>query len=73
MFKKQTFETLQNADAALWKAIADENQRQEDHIELIASENYVSIQQLFNHLEKEYGSFCFFSYVSFLFLSISFI
>ena len=42
MFKKQTFETLQNADAALWKAIADENQRQEDHIELIASENYVS-------------------------------
>ena len=42
MFKKQTFETLQNTDAALWKAIADENQRQEDHIELIASENYVS-------------------------------
>lgn len=27
---------------SLWKAIADEQQRQEDHIELIASENYVS-------------------------------
>lgn len=26
----------------LWQAIADEQQRQEDHIELIASENYVS-------------------------------
>lgn len=42
MFKKLTPESLQNSDAALWKAIADENQRQEDHIELIASENYVS-------------------------------
>lgn len=29
-------------DAALWQAIADETQRQEDHIELIASENYAS-------------------------------
>ncbi len=29
-------------DPELWKAIEAENQRQEDHIELIASENYVS-------------------------------
>ena len=30
-------------DPALWKAIQSEQQRQEDHIELIASENYVSL------------------------------
>jgi glycine hydroxymethyltransferase len=30
------------ADPELWSAIADENRRQEDHIELIASENYTS-------------------------------
>jgi glycine hydroxymethyltransferase len=30
------------ADPELWSAIADENRRQEDHIELIASENYAS-------------------------------
>lgn len=29
-------------DPELWEAIAGENQRQEDHIELIASENYAS-------------------------------
>ena len=29
-------------DAELWSAIDAENHRQEDHIELIASENYVS-------------------------------
>ncbi|RLA20190.1 MAG: serine hydroxymethyltransferase [Gammaproteobacteria bacterium] len=29
-------------DDELWQAIQDENQRQEDHIELIASENYAS-------------------------------
>lgn len=29
-------------DPELWQAIANEQQRQEDHIELIASENYVS-------------------------------
>jgi len=34
--------TLAQADAELWAAIAAENQRQEQHIELIASENYVS-------------------------------
>lgn len=33
-------------DHALWQAIADEQQRQEDHIELIASENYVSREVL---------------------------
>src|SRR5664279_2167463 len=34
--------TLADADPELWSAIAGENQRQEDHIELIASENYAS-------------------------------
>ena len=34
--------TLADADPELWNAIAGENKRQEDHIELIASENYVS-------------------------------
>jgi glycine hydroxymethyltransferase len=35
-------DTLAKVDPELWKAIEAENQRQEDHIELIASENYVS-------------------------------
>src|SRR5574343_1087189 len=35
-------DTLQQVDPELWKAIEAENQRQEDHIELIASENYTS-------------------------------
>jgi glycine hydroxymethyltransferase len=34
--------TLHQVDPELWAAIEQENQRQEDHIELIASENYVS-------------------------------
>ena len=34
--------TLQQVDPELWAAVEQENQRQEDHIELIASENYVS-------------------------------
>lgn len=34
--------TIEHFDDALFKAIAAEQQRQEDHIELIASENYVS-------------------------------
>ena len=33
---------LREFDPELWRAIEQENQRQEDHIELIASENYVS-------------------------------
>jgi glycine hydroxymethyltransferase len=33
---------LSNVDAELWSAIQLENKRQEDHIELIASENYTS-------------------------------
>ena len=40
MFKRS--ETLAKADPALWDAIQAENKRQEDHIELIASENYTS-------------------------------
>jgi glycine hydroxymethyltransferase len=34
--------TLDRSDPELWSAIDRENRRQEDHIELIASENYVS-------------------------------
>jgi glycine hydroxymethyltransferase len=34
--------TLAHIDPELWAAIQDENRRQEDHIELIASENYTS-------------------------------
>lgn len=34
--------TLEKVDADVWAAIQAENQRQEDHIELIASENYTS-------------------------------
>ena len=34
--------TLAQADPELWKAIRGENHRQEEHIELIASENYAS-------------------------------
>jgi glycine hydroxymethyltransferase len=40
MFSAQN--TLAKADPDLWAAIQAENRRQEDHIELIASENYVS-------------------------------
>ena len=35
-------DTLSNVDPELWAVVKDENRRQEDHIELIASENYVS-------------------------------
>ena len=34
--------TVANVDPEVWAAIQRENQRQEDHIELIASENYAS-------------------------------
>jgi len=35
-------QTLDQTDPELWRAIQAENRRQEDHIELIASENYAS-------------------------------
>ena len=35
-------QTIANTDPELWAAIQAENHRQEEHIELIASENYVS-------------------------------
>jgi glycine hydroxymethyltransferase len=38
--------TLAKTDKELWAAITAENKRQEDHIELIASENYVSVAVL---------------------------
>ena len=34
--------TIANYDPQLWQAITDETRRQEEHIELIASENYTS-------------------------------
>jgi glycine hydroxymethyltransferase len=34
--------TLANVDPEIWSVVQRENQRQEDHIELIASENYAS-------------------------------
>ncbi len=40
MFAKQN--TLAKTDPELWASIQSENRRQEEHIELIASENYVS-------------------------------
>ncbi len=40
MFDRQN--TLAKTDTELWSAIQNENKRQEDHIELIASENYTS-------------------------------
>lgn len=39
MFDNQS---VKNFDHELWSAVVDEERRQEDHIELIASENYVS-------------------------------
>ena len=35
-------DTLAKVDPELWRSIENENRRQEEHIELIASENYVS-------------------------------
>jgi glycine hydroxymethyltransferase len=47
MFRRST--TLDQVDPEIWNAIAGENQRQEDHIELIASENYASAAVLAAH------------------------
>ncbi len=41
MFDRST-STVANVDPEIWAVIQQENQRQEDHIELIASENYAS-------------------------------
>ena len=41
LFNRST-STIERTDPALFAAIRAENQRQEDHIELIASENYTS-------------------------------
>ena len=38
----RTLSTVANVDPDLWAAIQSENRRQEEHIELIASENYAS-------------------------------
>ncbi len=40
MFSRQ--DTIQKTDSEIFAAITQENQRQQDHIELIASENYTS-------------------------------
>lgn len=44
MFNKS--DTIQNYDQELWEAIENEEIRQEEHIELIASENYTSARVL---------------------------
>lgn len=44
MFKQN--ETLKDFDSLLWSAMESELKRQEEHIELIASENYVSLRVL---------------------------
>jgi glycine/serine hydroxymethyltransferase len=41
MFNRSTH-TLQSVDREVWSAIENEHRRQEEHIELIASENYTS-------------------------------
>ena len=41
MFDRQS-STIANVDPEVWAAVQAENRRQEDHIELIASENYAS-------------------------------
>ena len=41
MFNRNSH-TIANTDSEVWSAIEAEHQRQEDHIELIASENYAS-------------------------------
>ncbi|MCS6764465.1 MAG: serine hydroxymethyltransferase [Candidatus Protistobacter heckmanni] len=41
MFNRKTH-TLANIDPELWNAVQKENTRQEEHIEMIASENYTS-------------------------------
>jgi len=38
----RSLSTVANVDPEIWAAIEQENRRQEDHIELIASENYAS-------------------------------
>ena len=40
MFSKTL--TIADFDPALWGAMCEETRRQEDHVELIASENYAS-------------------------------
>jgi glycine hydroxymethyltransferase len=39
-------DALRDFDAELWQALDSENRRQEEHLELIASENYASLQVL---------------------------
>jgi len=41
-FLDRNNQTIESYDAELWSAMSAESQRQEDHIELIASENYAS-------------------------------
>ena len=38
-------QTIEKYDAELWEASTRESVRQEEHIELIASENYASSQE----------------------------
>ena len=51
MFDRQQ-STIANVDPAIWAAIQAENLRQEQHIELIASENYCSPAVMAAQLER---------------------
>ncbi len=43
--------TIEGFDDELWRAMEDERHRQENHLELIASENYVS-PRVFKHKDQ---------------------
>ena len=46
-------DTIAGFDPELWEAIQNEGQRQEEHIELIASENYASPPPILTSLLNE--------------------
>ncbi|RQP21343.1 serine hydroxymethyltransferase [Piscinibacter terrae] len=57
MFDRQTH-TIERIDPEIWDVIRRENQRQEEHIELIASENYTSpavLQAVGSQLTNKYA------------------
>ena len=53
MFKKSM--NIADFDPELWQAITKENERQEQHIELIASENYASPRVMEAMMGQQYS------------------
>ena len=56
MFKRS--DSLEKLDPAIWEQIVNENNRQEEHIELIASENYTLpavMEAQGSHLTNKYA------------------